>query len=92
MNYVINLIGTVLTYPLALVLPKFAVDKFGPANDDKQSEVGPWLPDNLSWFQTPGNNLYGNADFQNSHKKSYWSEVQWLWLNPFAGFKAKYLK
>ena len=91
MKYILYIIGVVATYPLALVLPKFATDKFGPANNDTQSEVGPWLPSQLSWFQTPTNNLFGDADFQSKHTKNYWSQVQWLWFNPFAGFKAKYI-
>lgn len=86
MTALIRVVGTVLSYPLALILPMAATNQFGPSNNGLQMEVGPWLPAHLSWFQTPNNNLYGDAEFQDSHKKTYWTQVLWLWQNPFAGF------
>lgn len=86
----VGLIGTALTFPLAFVLPAFARNRPGPANNGQQYEVGPWLPAWLNWFQTPDNNLYGDAGFQSRHKKNYWAEIQWLWRNPFYGYELRY--
>ena len=88
---VINLVGTVLTFPLALLIVLFKEDKEGWLDNGKQWGVGPRLKSWLSWWQTPDNSLDGDAGFQQKHSPSWWSKVQWLWRNPFYGFVVKYL-
>lgn len=86
---VINLIGTVLTFPLAFVVVLFKSDKEGWLDNGTKWGVGPRLANWLSWFQTPDNSLDGDAGFDAIHHHSWWSRVQWLWRNPFYGFAVK---
>ena len=87
---VINLIGTVLTFPLAFVVVLFKSDKEGWLDNGTKWGVGPRLANWLSWFQTPDNSLDGDAGWEAKHSHSWWSRVQWLWRNPFYGFAVKY--
>lgn len=86
---VINLIGTVLTFPLAFIIVLFWSDKEGWLNNATTKGVGPRLANWISWFQTPDNSLDGDAGFQAIHSPGWWSKVQWLWRNPFYGFAVK---
>jgi hypothetical protein len=86
---VLNLIGTVLTFPLAFVLPLFAKDEMGWVDNATAKATGPRLPKWLGWFQTWDNSLDGDRTFQSLHAPSYWSKIQWLWRNPFYGFAVK---
>lgn len=86
---VINLIGTVLTFPLAFVIVLFWRDQDGWLDNATKKGIGPRLKSWLSWFQTPDNSLDGDAGFQAIHSPSWWSKVQWLWRNPFYGFAVK---
>jgi hypothetical protein len=86
---IINLIGTVLTYPLALVIVLFKKDEMGWVNNASAKAVGPRLIKLLSWFQTPDNSLDGDAGFQQNFHPCWWSRVHWLWRNPFYGFAVK---
>lgn len=88
---VINLIGTVLTFPLAFIIVLFKEDKEGWLDNGSKWGVGPRLKSWLSWFQTPDNSLDGDHGFQAKHNPCWWSKVQWLWRNPFYGFAVKYL-
>jgi len=88
---VINLIGTVLTFPLAFVIVLFKENKEGWLNNGTAWGNGPRLKKWLSWFQTPDNSLDGDAGFIAKHNPCWWSKVQWLWRNPFYGFAVKYL-
>jgi hypothetical protein len=83
---VINIIGTLLTFPLALILPLFATQQEGWLDNATKWGVGPRLPKWLSWFQAPDNSLDGDIGFFSTHPASWWSKVQWLWRNPFYGF------
>ena len=83
---IINLIGTILTFPLALLIVLFAKDKMGWVNNATAKAIGPRLPKWLNWFQTWDNSLDGDITFVTTHKPSWWSKVQWLWRNPFYGF------
>ena len=83
---IINLIGTILTFPLALLIVLFAKDEMGWVNNATAKAIGPRLPKWLNWFQTWDNSLDGDAGFVAAHKPSWWSKVQWLWRNPFYGF------
>jgi hypothetical protein len=86
---VINLIGTVLTYPLALILPLFASGQYGWINNATSKATEPRLPKWLSWFQTPDNSLWGDDGFKAVHGTGYLPSVKWLWRNPFYGFAVK---
>lgn len=88
---IINLIGTVLTFPLALVIVLFKESKEGWLNNGTAWGIGPRLKSWLFWFQTPDNSLDGDAGFLAKHNPCWWSKVQWLWRNPFYGFAVKYL-
>lgn len=83
---VINLIGTILTFPLAFILPLFATQQQGWLNNATLKGIGPRLIKPLSWFQTPDNSLDGDAGFQSLFPPCWWSKVHWLWRNPFYGF------
>ena len=83
---VINLIGTVLTFPLALFIVLFKKDEMGWVNNATAKAVGPRLIKLFTWFQTPDNSLDGDAGWEEKHSHSWWSRVQWLWRNPFYGF------
>lgn len=83
---IINLIGTVLTFPLAFILAILKSDQDGWLDNGTSWGVGPRLFSWLSWFQTPDNSLDGDAGWEANHSHSWWSRVQWLWRNPFYGF------
>ena len=86
---IINLIGTVLTFPLALIIVLFYEQKDGWLDNATKWGVGPRLKNWLSWFQTPDNSLDGDHTFQSFFPPSWWSRVHWLWRNPFYGFAVK---
>ena len=88
---ILNLIGTVLTYPLAPILAILKSNQEGWCLNATVWESGPRLFKWLSWFQMPDNSLDGDQTFQKNHNKCWWSRVQWLWRNPFYGFAVKYL-
>ena len=83
----VSLLLTVISFPLALVLPFFA--KNG------------WLPKWLWWFQTPDNSLYGDDGWKTEHwvwryklpaiLATYVGMVGWLWRNPAYGFGVVYM-
>jgi hypothetical protein len=87
----INLIGVVLTFPLAFILVLFKLNQDGWLDNGTKWGTGPRLFKWLSWFQTPDNSLDGDHGFQSLHNPCWWSKVQWLWRNPFYGFAVKYL-
>lgn len=86
---------TVLTYPLAFVLPFFAEERQGQINNGKQWGWGHYLPSWLSIFQTPDNSLDGDYGWQTEHWQwrfqlpkalcTYVGIVGWLWRNPGYG-------
>jgi hypothetical protein len=80
----LNILLTLVNYPLALVLPAFRTQ------DD-------YLPRWLWWFQTPDNPLLGDESYQTKPGrapfcgattgwKAYCNRVAWLWRNPIYGF------
>jgi len=83
----LNILGTILTFPLALILPLFATKQMGWVNNATEQAIGPRLPKWLSWFQTWDNSLDGDKTFQQLFpEKNWWTRVHWLWRNPFYGF------
>jgi len=87
---VINLIGVVLTFPLAFIIGIMYSTQIGWCNNGTVWESGPRLFSFLSWWQTPDNSLDGDQTFRAQHNPCWWSKVQWLWRNPFYGFAVKY--
>lgn len=86
---VINLVGTVLTFPLAFFLPMFATGQYGWINNATAKATEPRLPKWLSWFQTPDNSLWGDNGFKSANGTGYIPSIKWLWRNPFYGFAVK---
>ena len=92
----VMLVVTVLTFPLAFVLPLFATEQEGPLNNGNEYGLGPRLPKWLSWFQTPDNSLDGDYGWQHEHWQwrfripaalcTYVGRLGWLWRNPGYGF------
>jgi hypothetical protein len=87
----ISLLLTLLAIVLAPVLPVFSVDKEWWLDNHSKRGIGSVLPSWLNWFNTPDNDLYGDATFQDINGRSYWSKVKWLWRNPAYSFALKYL-
>lgn len=91
---------TVLTYPLAFVLPFFAVYREGPLNNGNEWGWGWYLPKWLNWFQTPDNSLDGDYGWIHEHWQwryklpprlcTYVGRVGWLWRNPGYGYGVVY--
>lgn len=87
---------TVLTFPLAFVLPLFATERQGVTDNSTSWGWGYWLPSWLSWFQTPDNGLDGDYGWKTEHWQwrfklpkglcQYVGMVGWLWRNPAYGF------
>ena len=87
----INLIGVVLTFPLAFIIGIMYSTQIGWCNNGTVWQSGPRLFSFLSWWQTPDNSLDGDQTFRAEHNPCWWSKVQWLWRNPFYGFDVKYI-
>lgn len=79
----------VLAYILAPVLPLFASQRRGWVNNHEKQVVGPRLPEWLSWFDTPDNDLFGDDGHAERHagRSEYYQMVTWLWRNPAYGFE-----
>lgn len=82
----------ILALVLAPVLPLFAANEYGWSDNHSVEAFGPRLPKWLRWFQTPDNDLYGDATFVSLNGKSYWSMVKWLLRNPLYAFGIEYLE
>jgi hypothetical protein len=72
-------------------MPLFGVHKDWWLDNHSKFGMGFVLPNWLHWFNTPDNDLYGDATFQKLNGISYWSMVKWLWRNPAYSFAIKYL-
>lgn len=92
----VMLLVTVLTLPLAFVLPFFVVNRAGSLDNSTRYGFGWYLPDWLSWFQTPDNDIDGDQGWREEHWQwrfrlpavlaTYVGRVGWLWRNPGYGF------
>ena len=87
----INLLLTLIAVILAPVLPVFSVDKEWWLDNHSKRGIGSVLPSWLNWFNTPDNDLYGDATFQSINGINYWAKVKWLWRNPCYSFALRYL-
>lgn len=86
---------SLLTFPLALILPAFAVYRYGPMDNGNEHGMGWYLPSWLSSFQTPDNPLDGDNGWMREHWQwryklpmslaIYVGHVGWLWRNPGYG-------
>jgi len=88
---VLDLVMTLIAYVIAPILPIFTVQKLWWCDNHSYQDFGPRLSGLFSVFQTPDNDLYGDATFQKINGKSYWSMVKWLWRNPAYSFGLRYL-
>ena len=64
---IVNLIGTVLTFPLAFIIGILYSTQIGWCNNGTVWQSGPRLLSFLSWFQTPDNSLDGDQTFRAAH-------------------------
>ena len=87
----VSLLITLIAVILAPVLPLFGVHKDWWLDNHSKFGMGFVLPSWLNWFNTPDNDLYGDATFQQINGISYWSMVKWLWRNPAYSFALRYL-
>lgn len=78
---------SLLAYVITPLLPAFAVQRYGPVDNNHGMAVAPRLPLWLAWFDTPDNSLLGDAHWQATHDGGYWSRVAWLYRNSLYGFK-----
>lgn len=91
----VMLVVTVLTFPLALVLPFFAVYREGLLDNNTKKGMGWYLKPWLNWFQTPDNSIDGDEGWRTEHWQwrfklpavlaQYVGRVGWLWRNPGYG-------
>ena len=96
----VMLVVTVLTFPMAFVLPFFAQYREGPLNNGNDYGWGWYLPKWLNWFQTPDNSLDGDNGWKTEHWQwryklptalcTYVGRVGWLWRNPGYGVGVVY--
>lgn len=91
----VMIVVTVATFPLAFILPFFAVYREGWHGNGNIYGYGYYLPNCLNWFQTPDNSLDGDYGWQHEHWQwrfklpaklaTYIGRVGWLWRNPGYG-------
>lgn len=97
----VMIVVTILTFPLAFVLPFFAIEREGFLDNGTKFGLGWYLPNWLSWFQTPDNSLDGDEGWRTEHWQwrykfspkiaTYIGRVGWLWRNPGYGVGVEYL-
>ena len=87
----ISLILTLISLPLSIIFPLFAIQKDGWLDNHSIWGIGPRLPTWLNWFMTPDNSLDGDGTFQQINGKSYLAKVKWLLRNPAYSFALQYL-
>jgi hypothetical protein len=97
----VNMLVTVLGILLASILPAFAVERDGWLNNGSEWDKGWYLPNWLSWFQTPDNSLDGDDGWKTEHWQfryklpvkicTYVGRVGWLLRNPGQGYGVVYL-
>jgi hypothetical protein len=80
-----------VAYPLAPILPLFAVQKEWWCDNHSYRAVGPVLPSWLNVFMTPDNTLDGDAGAIARNGIGYWAKVKWLWRNAAYSFALRYL-
>ena len=80
-----------VAYPLAPILPLFAVQKEWWCDNHSYRAVGPVLPVWLNWFMTPDNTLDGDAGAVSRNGTGYWPKVLWLWRNAAYSFALRYI-
>lgn len=89
---VYNLLMTLIAVIFAPVLPLFGVWKEWWLDNHAKRGIGFVLPEWLNCFNTPDNDLRGDATFQRINGSGYWQCVKWLWRNPAYSVCLRYLK
>jgi len=75
-------------YLITPLLPLFAVKRMGWCDNHRYREYDIRLPIWLSWFDTPDNSLFGDANWAARHPcETYSDQVAWLYRNSLYGFK-----
>ena len=87
----ISLLITLIAVILAPVMPLVGVDKEWWLDNHSKRGIGFVLPTWLNWFNTPDNDLRGDATFQTNNGTGYWQCVKWIWRNPAYSFALRYL-
>lgn len=92
----VMIILTVLTFPLAFVLPMFVKERIGCLDNGTKTGMGWYLKPWLNWFQTPDNSIDGDEGWRTLHWQwrfkfpapvaQYLGRLGWLWRNPAYGF------
>lgn len=92
----VMLLISAITFPLAFVLPFFAVERQGVVDNGTGWGWGYYLPKWLGVFQAPDNSLGGDYGWKTEHWQwrfklpaalcTYVGMVGWLWRNPGYGF------
>jgi hypothetical protein len=92
---------TILTFPLAFILPLFAQYQEGRLDNNTQYGWGWYLPSWLNWFQTPDNSLDGDEGWRVNHWQwrfklptklaTYVGRIGWLWRNPGYGVGVEFI-
>lgn len=95
-NAILMLLLTTISYPLSLVLPIFAIKRVGYLDNNTRWGESYYLPNWLSWFQTPDNSLDGDEGWRTQHWQwryklptiiaAYIGRVGWIQRNPAYGF------
>lgn len=80
-----------VAYPLAPILPLFAVQKEWWCDNHSYRAIGPVLPSWLNVFMTPDNTLDGDAGAILRNGTGYWAKVLWLLRNPAYSFAIRYM-
>jgi len=72
------------------ILPIFAVNRYGPVDNNNGTAVEPRLPTWLAWFDTPDNSLWGDTGWRTIHCPDNWNTYKgmalWLLRNSSVGF------
>lgn len=87
----VSLLMTLIAVILAPAMPLVGVDKEWWLDNHSKRGIGFVLPTWLNWFNTPDNDLRGDATFQANNGTGYWQCVKWLWRNPAYSFALRYL-
>jgi hypothetical protein len=87
----ISLVLTLIALITAPIMVLFQGNAYGWCDNHSYEGFGPRLPTWLNWFQTPDNDLYGDATFVAKNGKSYLSMVKWLWRNPAYSYGIRYI-
>jgi hypothetical protein len=87
----VSFVLTLIALITAPIMPLIGVWKEWWLDNHSKRGIGFVLPEWLNWFNTPDNDLRGDATFQQINGSGYWQCVKWLWRNPAYSFAIKYI-